>query len=161
MASDYFLKLDGIKGESLDAKHKDEIDLVAFSWGVSNSGTQAGAGGAGAGRATLTDFEVAMPVNRSAPQLFLKCASGAHIKDGTLAVRKSGGKDQIEYLKFKFTDILITAYEENANVAEDRPLDLVRFNFSKIEMTYVTQKADGSAGTPETVAWDLTQNKKA
>ena len=156
--SDYFLKLDGIKGESQDAKHKDEIELISFSWGVSQSGGGGGGGGGGAGKATFTDFEVGMPLNRSAPQLFLKCANGAHIKEGTLTVRKAG-KEQLEYLKFKFTDLLISAYEENANVDDDRPLDVVRFNYSKIEMTYTTQNANGSAGSSETVTWDLKANK--
>ena len=159
MASDYFLKLDGIKGESQDAKHKDEIELIAFNWGVTNSATTGGGGGGGAGKATLQDLEVAMPVNRSSPQLFLSCATGKHIKEGTLAVRRSGGKDQVEYLKIKFTDILVSAYEENGNVEEDRPLDVVRFNFSKIEMTYQTTGEKGGAGASETVGWDLKQNK--
>lgn len=161
MASDYFLKLDGIKGESQDAKHKDEIELISFSWGVTNGGTIGGGGGGGtAGKATFADFEVAMPVNRSSPQIFLKCATGAHIKEGTLAVRnKSGGKNQVEYLKFKFNDLLITGYEENGNVEDERPLDVVRFNFAKIEMTYSTQAQSG-ATTSETVGWDLKQNQK-
>jgi type VI secretion system secreted protein Hcp len=159
VASDYFLKLDGIKGESRDAKHKDEIDLVAFSWGIANSGTTFGGGGAGAGKAVLTDFEVAMPVNRASPSLFQSCATGKHIPTGTLSVRRSG-KEQAEYLKFKFTDLLITGYQESANVEEDAPLDVVRFNYAKIEMTYSPQKADGTLDAPVTGAFDFKSGKK-
>lgn len=158
--NDYFLKLDGIKGESQDAKHKDEIELISFSWGVTRQGGASTGGGGGAGKASFSDFEVAMPVNRSAPQLILKCVTGAHLKDGLLAIRRAG-KQQVEYLKFKFTDLLITGYEETGNVEQDRPIDVVRFNYAKFELTYVTQKANGSIGTSETVSWDLKTNKSA
>jgi type VI secretion system secreted protein Hcp len=161
MPSDYFLKLAGITGESKDAKHKDEIELVAFSWGVTSQ-TVGGGGGGGRrpGKATLTDVEVAMPVTRAGPQLFLACASGQHIKDATLSVRRSGGKNQLEYLKYKFSDVLITSYQESGTPDQDRPVDVVRFAFGTIEMSYTEQKPDGSGGATTKVGWDLTQNKK-
>jgi type VI secretion system secreted protein Hcp len=154
--SDYFLKLEGIEGESLDAKHKDEIELVSFSWGVTAQ-TVGGPGG-GSGKAQLTDIEIAKRVDKASPMLFLACASGKHIKDATLTVRKAG-KDQLEYLKYKFSDILISGYHESGG-GEDVPLDLVRFNFAKIEISYSPQKPDGSLGPPVKAGWDLKQNKK-
>lgn len=156
---DYFLKLDGIKGESFDAKHKDEIELVSFSWGVSNPTLVAAGGGGAAGKAQFTDFEVAAPVSLASPKLFLACASGQHIKEGTLVVRKSG-EAQVEYLKFKLSDILVSSYQETGNNEEDRPLDVVAFNFAKVEMTYTSYDATGKARAVETASWDLKQGKK-
>jgi type VI secretion system secreted protein Hcp len=157
VASDYFLKLKGIAGESLDAKHKDEIELVSFSWGVA---AQAGAGpGGGTGKVQLTDVEVVKRVSKASPQLFLACASGQHIPEATLTVRKAG-KDQMEYLKYKFTDVLVSGYHESGAGDQEAPLDLVRFNFAKIEISYAAQKPDGSLAAPVKAGWDLKQNKK-
>lgn len=159
MASDYFLKLDGIKGETKDSKHKDEIDLISFSWGINQTGSATAGGGAGAGKAVATDFEVAMPVNRASPLLFSACVTGKHIASGTLSVRRVS-KEQAEYLKFKFTDIVITGYQESGNVEEEKPLDVVRFNYAKIEMSYAPQKPDGSLDIPVTGNFDFKAGKK-
>jgi type VI secretion system secreted protein Hcp len=154
-----FLKLDGIKGESQDAKHKNEIELASFSWGVGQSAAPAGAGRGGAGKVQFTDLEVAGPVSRASPILFLACATGQHIKEGLLSVRKSGAK-QVEYLKIKLTDILVTGYDQTRNDEDDRPLDVISFNFSKFEYSYYPQKADGSLDAPVTAGYDLKRNKK-
>ena len=101
MATDYFLKLDGIKGESKDAKHKDEIDLLSFSWGATQSGTAATAGGGGAGKVSFQDFHFVMKMNKASPLLLQAVATGKHIKQADLVARKAGGTQQ-EYLKITF-----------------------------------------------------------
>ena len=90
MAFDAFLKIDGIPGESADKVHKDEIDLVAFSWGETNTG-QATTGGGGAGRSVAQDFHFVHHVDKATPLLFFACASGQHIKTAILTCRKAGG----------------------------------------------------------------------
>jgi type VI secretion system secreted protein Hcp len=107
MAYDVFLKLDGIEGESLDDKHKDEIDIESFQWGLSQSGTLSGGGGGGVGKASFQDFSFTANISKASPKLFLACASGQHIKDGTITVRKAG-KGQQEFLVVKMTDAFIT-----------------------------------------------------
>lgn len=159
MPSDYFLKLTGIKGESPDHKHKEEIELISFSWGVSAQIAPGPGPGGGSGKAQFNDVQVLKRVSKASPALFLACASGQHIPEGTLTVRRSGGKDQLEYLKYKFTDVLITGFQESGG-DDDLPLDMVSFNFSRIEMTYREQRADGSAGAETKAGWDLKQNKK-
>ena len=95
---DYFLKIDGIPGESQDAKHKDEIQVLSFSFGESQAGTMAFGGGGGAGKVQMQDFHFMMNVNKASPKLFLNCATGAHIGNAVLTARKAG-KDQQDYLK--------------------------------------------------------------
>jgi type VI secretion system secreted protein Hcp len=107
---DAFLKLDGIKGESADAKHKGEIDIESFSWGMSQTGVSATGGGGGAGKVRLIDFCFTAKTNASSPLLFLNCANGAHIKEANFVVRKAGG-EQLEYLKIKLTDVLVSSYK--------------------------------------------------
>lgn len=157
MATDYFLKLAGIKGESPDAKHKDEIELVSFSWGVSQSGPVAGGGGGG--KVQFAGLQVTSRASKASPVLFLACATGQHIKEATLAVRKAGG-DQLEYLTIKLSDVLVSSYEEAGDLEEQRPLDVVSFNFAKIEVSYFPQKPDGKLDPPVKAGYDLKQNKK-
>src|SRR6202047_1477667 len=105
---DAFLKLDGIKGESADAKHKGEIDIMSFSLEVAQTGTQASGGGGGAGKVHFQDIHFTKKVDASSPLLFLNCANGSHIKEANFVVRKAGG-EQLEYMKIKLTDVLVSS----------------------------------------------------
>ena len=158
---DYFLKIDGIAGESADAKHKNEIELVSFSWGATQSGAGAGAGprggGGGAGRVQIKPFEFTMKVNKASPQLFLAVCNGQHIKEANLSVRRAG-KAQLEYLKIKFTDVLVSSYDQSA--AEEGPYEMVALNFGRIEFQYSQQNMKGAAGDWIKASWDLTKNQK-
>jgi type VI secretion system secreted protein Hcp len=157
-AVDYFLKFDGIKGESADAKHKDEIDVESWSWGETHSGA-ARPGGARAGKVSMQDFHFLMRLNSASPSLMKACATGQHIKMATLSGRKAG-KDQQDYLTFKFHDVLVSSYQtggsEHADVV---PTDQVSFNFAKIEVEYRRQKPDGSFVSAGKFGYDLKANK--
>lgn len=158
MAVDYFLKIDGIEGESGDAKHKNEIDIQSWSWGESNSGSHAYGGGGGAGKVSMQDFSFTMNVNKSSPKLVLACASGQHIKNALLTCRKAG-KEQQEYLKIKFTDLLVSSFQTGGSSGAEVPIDSISLNFAKIEYEYYPQKEDGTLGSKVPVHWDLKQNK--
>ena len=155
-AVDYFLKIDGIQGESRDAKHKGEINLESFSWGEANVG--APVGGAGAGKVQIEDLHVVMKMNKASPLLLLACATGQHLKQAILTARKAG-KVQLEFLVFKFTDLLVSSYHTGGNT-DIEPTDQVAFNFARIEVTYRPQKPAGSPDTPVTAGWDVKANKK-
>ena len=157
-AVDYFLKIDGIQGESRDAKHKGEIDLESFSWGEANVGAPVVGGGAGVGKVQVEDLHVAMKMNKASPLLLLACATGQHLKQAILTARKAG-KVQLEFLVFKFTDLLVSSYHTGGNT-DLEPTDQVAFNFARIEVTYRPQKPDGSLDTPVTAGWDVKANRK-
>jgi len=159
-AVDYFLKLDGIEGESTDAKHKGEIDVLSWSWGATNSGTSEGGGGGGAGKVSMQDFHFTMKVNKATPLLMLACSSGQHIKSGVLTCRKAGTEQQ-EYLVNKFTDLLVSSYQTGGSAGDVVPTDQISLNFAKIEKEYKPQKADGSLGSAVKAGWDLKSNTKA
>src|SRR4051812_11312285 len=103
-ATDYFLKLDGIEGESQAKGHPNEIEISSFSFGASQSGSFAAGGGGGAGKVRMQDFHFTVPTNKASPKLFLACANGQHIKKATLTCRKAG-KEQQEFLKYNFEDV--------------------------------------------------------
>jgi type VI secretion system secreted protein Hcp len=159
-AVDYFLKIDGIDGEAADAKHKGEIDLDSWSWGESQGGTMSFGGGGGAGKVQMQDFHFTMKVNKATPKLILACASGEHIKKAVLTCRKAG-KEQQEFLKYSFTDVLISSYQTGgASNGGLIPTDQIAFNYGKMEVEYKEQKADGTLGGPIKSGWDLKANKK-
>lgn len=159
-AVDYFLKLDGIKGESPDDKHKDEIDLESWSWGETNAGSHAGGGGGGAGKVSMQDFHFTMNMNKATPELMLACATGKHIKEALLTCRKAGTEQQ-EFLKIKFSDLLVSSYQTGGSSGGSViPTDQISLNFSKIEYEYKPQKADGTLDGPVKTGYDLKLNKK-
>src|SRR5262245_50465601 len=158
-AQDYFLKLDGITGESLDSKHKGEIDVLSFSFGETQSGTHGAGGGGGAGKVQMSDFSFTARTSKASPQLFLSCAQGKHIKEAILTVRKAG-KAQQEYIKLKLTDVLVSSYAIGGSEVGDLPADTFALNFVKIAFDYFAQKADGTLDSGTHAGWDRQQNVK-
>ena len=161
MAVDYFLKIDGIEGESADAKHKNEIQIDSFSFGATQAGISAAGGGGGAGKAQFQDLHFTASANKSSPKLFLACATGQHIKSAILVARKAG-KDQQEYLKITLTDVLVSGFQSSGaggnNVV---PLDQVSLNFAKIDMEYKPQDATGKVGGAVAVSYNVKEQKYA
>ena len=158
-AVDYFLKLDGIEGESHDSKHKNEIELESWSWGETQSGTGSHGGGGGAGKVSMQDIHFVMKINKASPKLMLACATGEHIKTATLVCRKAG-KEQQEFLTIKLSDLLVSSYQTGGSGGSDIvPIDQVSLNFAKIEVDYKPQKADGSLDSAVKAGYDLKANK--
>ena len=143
-AADYFLKIDGIEGESKADKHTGEIDLESFSWGATQSGSFATGGGGGSGKVSMQDFHFTMGINKAGPALFLACAQGDHIPKAILTCRKAG-KDQQEFLKVSFSDILVSSYQTGGSGGADiLPVDQISLNFAKIEIEYKEQQKTGA-----------------
>ncbi len=158
-AVDYFLKIEGIEGESQDDKHKNEIDIESWSWGETQSGSHAYGGGGGAGKVSMQDFNFAMHANKASPKLLLACATGQHIANALLTCRKAG-KQQQEYMKIKFTDLLVSSYQTGGSGGQNLvPVDQITLNFSKIEYEYYPQKKDGTLDAKVPVWYDLKANK--
>jgi len=154
-----FLKLDGIDGGSTDAKHRGEIDIESFSWGASNSGSASHGGGAGAGKVSMQDFSFTAPVSTASPRLLLACASGQHIKQALFSARKFGAK-QPDFLKITMSDVLVSSFKQEGISEDDAPTDSVTFNFSKIHISYTTQRPDGGMGGSVDAGWDVKANGK-
>ena len=153
---DYFLKIDGVEGESTDDKHKGEIELQTWSIAGTNSGSHSSGGGAGSGKVTLQDFHFVKKTDKSSAKLLASCCTGEHLKTATLVCRKAG-KDQQEYLTFKFYDVLVSSYQTGAS--QEIPMDQASINFSKIEIEYRQQGPDGKLGPADRFGFDLKGNK--
>lgn len=157
---DYFLKIEGIDGESYDEKHKGEIDIQSFSWGEQQGGTGHSGGGHGGGKVSMQDMHFVAGFGKQSVKLFLACANGEHIKKAVLIARKAGGKQE-EYLKYTLTDILVTSYQTGGSAHGGIvPTDQVSLNFAEIVMEYKPQKADGSLGAATPAGYNVKTNKK-
>jgi type VI secretion system secreted protein Hcp len=149
-----FLKLDGIEGESQDNRHAKEIDVSAWSLGVTNPGSGHVGGGAGAGRATFTDLSVTKVLDKASPALLLAVASGRHLRTATLTVT-SGGPRPVDYLTVDLEDVLVTSCLLADPADPDRPAENVSLQFGKIHLRYTPQSATGAPGTVSTFGWDV------
>jgi|SRR3954465_2663172 len=147
MAFDAFLKLDGIKGESFDNLHKGEIDILSFSWGVSNTGSFSTGGGTG--KASFQDIHFTHKIDKASPLLMKKCVTGEHILTGLLTVRKAGGKVPLEYLKIRMEDVLVSSYQSGGH-SSGTPTAEFTLNFAKIEYSVAPISRDGALGQPVT-----------
>ena len=157
MASDIFAKIGDIKGESLDDKHKDEIEVLSFSWGVTNTGSAGTGGGGGAGRATFQDLSIVHNIDKATPKLLEACATGTHFKDATITHRKAG-KGQQEFLIVKMNDVIITAVAHGGTTAQPAS-ETVTLAFAKVDFEYKPQKPDGSLDAGIHFKYDLKANK--
>ena len=159
-AVDYFLKIDGIEGESQDAQHTGEVVVESFGWGETQSGSFAAGGGGGAGKVSMQDFHFVTRMSKASPKLFLACASGQHLKSAVLTGRR-GGKEQAEFLKWAFTDVLITSYQTAGGTDDGAvPMDSVSLGFSRIEVEFQERRPDGSSAGPVKAGWDLKGNQQ-
>jgi type VI secretion system secreted protein Hcp len=160
MAVDMFLKIDGIKGESGDAKHKGEIEVLSWSWGMSQTGTTHAGTGGGAGKVNVQDVSITKYVDRATPILLKHCVTGIHIKEALLTVRKAGGKP-LEYMKIKMTNALVSGLHTAGTGHDERLTEQLTINFAAFEVDYVPQKEDGSGDASIPMKWNIAKNAES
>jgi type VI secretion system secreted protein Hcp len=157
MSVDMFIKIGSLKGESVDKAHKDEIDVLAWSWGTSQSGTMHMGTGGGAGKVSVQDLSFTKYIDKASPALLDACCSGKPFPDATLIVRKAGG-DPLEYVTIVLGSVLISSVSTGGSGGEDRLTENVTLNFATVKVTYKGQKADGTPDAAVDMAWNIAQN---
>jgi type VI secretion system secreted protein Hcp len=159
MAVDMFMKIGDIKGESVDKKHAQEIDVLAWSWGASNSGTTHMGGGGGSGKAHVADLSFTKYIDAASHALLEACTSGKHYPKANLVVRKAGGKGApVEYIKIEMEQVMVTSVGTGGAAGSDRLTENVTLNFAKVKFEYTPQKADGSPEATKTMTYDIAKN---
>ena len=160
MAQDIFIKIGSIAGESRDAKHKNEIDVLAWSWGMSQSGYAHVGGGMGAGKVNVQDLSMTKYIDKSSPDLMLHCCNGKHIPECKMAIRKAGGDSPLEYLIITMTDVIVTSVSTGGSGGEDRLTENVTLNFAKVQVEYKEQTPQGGVGATPRMGWNVAENQK-
>lgn len=154
----YFLNAGpNIKGESTDKSHKDEIEVYSFSFGATNPALSTSGGGGGTGKVHIQDFVISKFTDKASPALFLACAQGTHIKTVVLTAARGGQA----YLTITLTDVLVSSFTSTTPDNPGKLLESLSLNFTKIEISYKPQNADGILGAPQKASWDLKANKGA
>jgi type VI secretion system secreted protein Hcp len=157
MAVDQFLKIEGVDGEAEDDSHTKEIDILAWSWGASQSGTTHMGPGAGAGKVSVQDISVTKYVDAASHALLKAVCKGTHFKEAKLCVRKAGDKP-LEYIKITMNDLIISSLSSGGSGGEDRLTENISLNFAKFKYEYTIQKADGSGGATKETTWNIPKN---
>ncbi|NWB94256.1 Hcp family type VI secretion system effector, partial [Pseudomonas agarici] len=143
MATDMFLKLGDIKGESKDQQHRDEIEIQSIQWGMNQSGSMHTGSGGGSGKVSINNLSFSKSMDKSSPNLMAACSSGKHFPEATLTVRKAGGTSPVEYLVITLKEVMVASYGTNGNQGGDILHEDIALNFAKVEVSYQSQKADG------------------
>lgn len=159
MAVDMFLKLDKIKGESKDKTHKDEIDILAWSWGIQQTGSTHIGVGSGTGKARFSDLNITKYVDKASVTLMEYVATGTHISKAKLVVRKAGGKP-LEYIVIELEDIIITSYATGGSGGEELLTESISLNFAEVKISYKPQNPDGSGAAAVDFGYNIQQNVK-
>jgi type VI secretion system secreted protein Hcp len=155
-----FMKIGSIEGESQDKTHKADIDVLAWSWGMSNSGTAHVGGGAGAGKVNVQDLSFTKYIDKSSTTLQLACCKGTHYDTATLVVRKAGDKP-LEYITITMKEVYITAVSTGGSGGEDRLTENVTLNFASVKVEYQEQQKDGSGKKAPEMSWSVAENASA
>jgi type VI secretion system secreted protein Hcp len=158
MAVDIFIKIGEYKGESQDSKHKDQIELLSWSWAINQTGSMAYGSGGGTGKASFADLAFTHYMDKASPNLMKACATGEHIKEATLTARKAG-KDQQEFLIIKLSDLLITGVHPSGTPSDGGMVENVTLQAAKYDLEYKPQKQDGTLDAGVKFGYDLKANK--
>ncbi len=158
MAVDIFLKIEGCEGESKDNVHAGEIDVLAFSWGLTQSGSMHTAGGGGSGKVNVQDLSITKYLDKASTVLMQKCCNGNHFASAVLVCRKVGGDSPVEYFKVTMEKVMVTSVSEGGSGGEDMQTENITLNFAKVKVEYTPQKDDGTAGAASELGWDIKAN---
>lgn len=155
MAVDFFLKLDGIDGESVDSNFKDNIQLLSFSWGASQVSSVGGTGGSGAGKVSLSEFTIMKTVDKATPKFFKSIVKGDHIKTGTLVATKAGGGGK-PFLKIDFKELFVTSVQISGS--SEVPMESASFSYNEIKIDYSVQNDQGNLASTGAVTYNVKTN---
>lgn len=161
MAVDMFLKISGVDGESTDKSHKGEIDILSWSWGMSQSGTTHMGGGGGAGKVNVQDITLTKYVDAASPALLLGCCKGTHLEQAVLVVRKAGDSP-LEYVRITMKEVIVSNLSTGGSGTQDRLTESVTLNFAEFKFEYQTQGRNGGKdGGARIAAWNIAENAPA
>lgn len=160
MAVDMFIKVGDIAGESVDSKHSGTIDVLSWSWGMTQSGTTHQGGGGGAGKVKVEDLTFTKYIDKSSTNLMLACCDGTHFPQALLTVRKAG-KTPLEYVKITMKEVIVSSVSTGGSGGQDRLTENVTLNFAEFKVEYTPQKPDGTGDATVEAAWNIAGNAAA
>jgi type VI secretion system secreted protein Hcp len=159
MAVDMFIQIGDIKGESKDSQHEEEIDVMAWSWGMTQSGTTHMGGGGGSGKVSVKNLSITKHIDSASTNLMLACCNGKHYETALLTVRKAG-ENPVEYLKITMNEVLVASVSTGGSGGEEKLTENVTLNFAKVKTEYTPQDEKGAPGATMDMGWNIATNEK-
>jgi type VI secretion system secreted protein Hcp len=160
MATDMFMRIEGVSGESKDANHKDWTDIESFSWAATQPGSMVSGGGGGVGKASFRDLRVVALIDKATPAILKYCISGKHLGKVEIALCKAGGS-QIEYTRITLEEVMVTSVEYSGARTSDVVPMIYGFQAAKVKQQYWEQTDKGGKGPETQVGWNIKENKEA
>jgi type VI secretion system secreted protein Hcp len=160
MTLDMLLKIETVEGESQIKGHEKEIDVLSWSWDMTQSASMHFGSGGGAGKVDIQDIRLTKYVDKSSPVLLKYCCNGKRFNKATLTVRKPGNKP-FEYFKINMEPLLISSISIGGQNGEDRLTEIISLNFGKFEVIYTPQKPDGSGDAEIRQKWNIATNAES
>ena len=157
MAVDMFVKIDGVEGDSQDDKHAKSIDIMSWSWGLTQSGNTHLGPGSGAGKVAVQDVSFVKYTDGATAALVKFCMNGKHFKEAQLIVRKAG-EHPLEYLIVKMEDLIVSSVQTGGSQGEEMLTENVTLNFAKAFLGYTPQNKDGTGAAQKKAGWDIPKN---
>lgn len=154
---DFYIKIKGIPGESKDAKHAGWIDVLSWTYGVSQSSSMHSGGGGGVGKANFDALAFKHYVDKATPNLMQYCASGKHVGTVELSCCKAWDGSQ-EYMRIILSDCIITRAGPSGSLEDARVKESVNISYAQIKVKVKEQNANGSMGAAITGTWDVKKN---
>ncbi|MFC0138986.1 Hcp family type VI secretion system effector [Erwinia mallotivora] len=158
MAQDIFIKLSGVEGESEDASHKGDIEVLNWKWVISQTSNMHSGSGGGAGKATIYDLHFEHYIDKSSPSLLQYCLSGKPVSQAIITQRKAGGSP-LEYLRITLQEIIITGVHPVYYNTMRVPREVVALSFSRVTMDYLLQNAQGNVAGTVSAAYNIKANE--
>jgi type VI secretion system secreted protein Hcp len=154
MAANYFLSFEpAVEGESQQKGFEKQIEILSFSWGVSQAGGFSYGGGGGVAKANMQDLSVSFRQCAASPKLMQKCASGEHLDKAVLTALKAAGDSAAKYLEITLEDVIISSYQTGGS-GDDVPIESMTLNFAKVTEEYFGQDDTGTAVSKGQGIWD-------
>jgi len=160
MAIEYFLKFGTIKGESGSSKHKEEIELLSWSWGATNPTNITGSG-MSAGKVSMSDLSFTKRVDKSSPKLLEVCVTGKHVTDATLyCCKQTGDKTPQDFLTIKLKEVYVSSFQAGGSSGEDVGTESLSITYGNINYDYKEQKPDGTLTSAGNIEFDLIKREQ-
>ncbi|HWV99911.1 MAG TPA: type VI secretion system tube protein Hcp [Candidatus Acidoferrum sp.] len=151
-APHFFLKIQEIKGDARPKSHENEIEIVSWSWGQTQSVFPSEARKSG-GSVSMRDLQFTAVTGAASSQLLLHCAAAKRLKSAILTCEQDRGNTRHKYLTVTLSNVVISSFDIEGSSGADLPLDRVTLKFTKLEFAFTPL-----AGGNFTCSWDLSLN---
>jgi len=158
MANDIFVKIDDLLGDSQDGTHLNEISVLGWSWGMSQTGTTHLGPGGGSGKVSVNDIVFQKRIDTSSTNLYNACAKGKHFKTAVFTMRKAGTTNPVEFFKISLDEIIISSISTSVAPESETVIESISLNFAKYKLSYTGQDGAGEAMAEMPASWDIPKN---